>query len=58
MLPWQDVLGTRDRINLPGSMSEANWSYRIEQDVDALLSVEQTRQAAVKLAGLTQASGR
>lgn len=58
VLPWQDVLGTRDRINLPGSMSEANWSYRIEQDVDALLSVEQTRQAAVKLASLTQASSR
>jgi 4-alpha-glucanotransferase len=58
VLPWQDVLATRDRVNLPGTMTDANWSYRIEQDVDALMSVEQTRQAALRLARLTQESGR
>jgi 4-alpha-glucanotransferase len=58
VLPWQDVLGTRERVNLPGSVGEANWAYRIAQDVDALLAVEQTRAAAARMAALTQASGR
>ena len=58
VLPWQDVLGQRDRINLPGSMSESNWAYRMSQDADALLSAEQTRQAAARLSALTQAAGR
>jgi 4-alpha-glucanotransferase len=58
VLPWQDVLGTRDRINLPGSMSDANWSYRISQSVEELLTTEQTRAAAEQLAHLTQAARR
>ena len=36
VLPWQDVLGTRERINLPGTMSDSNWAYRITQDVEEL----------------------
>ena len=58
VLPWQDVLGTKDRINLPGSMSDANWSYRVEQHSDELLSHPQTKQAAQLLARLTERSGR
>jgi 4-alpha-glucanotransferase len=58
VLPWQDVLGTRDRINLPGSMSDANWAYRIAQNVDALLTDEQTRTAAERLAWLTASARR
>jgi 4-alpha-glucanotransferase len=58
VLPWQDVLGTRDRINLPGSMSDSNWAYRIAQDVDALLSEPETRGAAERLARLSVASRR
>ena len=58
VLPWQDILGTRERINLPGSMSDANWAYRIAQDVDALLSDEQTRTAAERLAWLTASARR
>lgn len=57
VLPWQDVLGTRDRVNLPGSMSDANWSYRITQNVEDLLSLEETRTAAERL-GLLTASAR
>jgi 4-alpha-glucanotransferase len=58
VLPWQDILGTRDRINLPGSMSDANWAYRIAQDVDALLTDEQTRTAAERLSWLTASARR
>ncbi|HZA51539.1 MAG TPA: 4-alpha-glucanotransferase, partial [Myxococcaceae bacterium] len=37
VLPWQDVLGTRDRINLPGTMGDGNWAYRINHHVGELL---------------------
>ena len=58
VLPWQDVLGTMDRVNLPGSMSEANWAYRIAQPVEALLEHGQTKGAAEHLGKLTRAGGR
>jgi 4-alpha-glucanotransferase len=57
VLPWQDVLGTRDRVNLPGSMSDANWAYRIAQEVEELLTTPETRSAAERL-GLLTASAR
>ncbi len=57
VLPWQDVLGTRDRINLPGTMSDTNWAYRIAQDVEDLLTTPETRSAAERL-GLLTASAR
>ena len=53
VIPWQDILGTRDRINLPGSMSDANWSYRMAQPVEELLSREETRKGAELIARLT-----
>lgn len=28
MFSWQDVIGTTDRINTPGTVSEENWIYR------------------------------
>ncbi|XXF77187.1 4-alpha-glucanotransferase [Myxococcaceae bacterium GXIMD 01537] len=58
VLPWQDVLGTRERVNLPGTVSDANWTYRITQDTSALLSDEQTRTAAERLAWLTASARR
>ena len=57
VLPWQDVLGTRDRINLPGTMGDANWAYRIAQHVEDLLTTPETRSAAERL-GLLTASAR
>lgn len=58
VLPWQDVLGTRDRVNLPGTTGEGNWSYRIAERVEELLEVPRTRAAARWLARLTDGSGR
>src|SRR5262249_61665176 len=58
IIPWQDALGSRDRVNLPGSMSSDNWAYRIEQSVDELLVREESRQAAELLARLSEAAGR
>jgi 4-alpha-glucanotransferase len=58
VLPWQDILGTRERINLPGTMSDSNWAYRITQDVERLLEEEETRTAAERLAWLTASARR
>ena len=42
VIPWQDVLGQRDRINLPGTVQDANWSYRIAHPVEELLAQPDT----------------
>ncbi|MBR4682123.1 MAG: 4-alpha-glucanotransferase [Elusimicrobiaceae bacterium] len=30
MFSWQDVIGTTDRVNTPGTVSDDNWTYRSE----------------------------
>jgi len=58
VLPWQDVMGIEDRVNLPGSTGEGNWSWRIAQDADHLLDDPETARAAAQLAALTQDTHR
>lgn len=58
IVPWQDALGTSERINLPGSMSDANWAYRMEQDTSELLRNAETRKAASLMARLTEQGRR
>src|SRR5579871_4223074 len=58
VLPWPDVLGTPDRINVPGSMTDANWSYRMATPVEELLTDPATKAAAEQLARLTDAASR
>ncbi|HVE86647.1 MAG TPA: 4-alpha-glucanotransferase [Myxococcales bacterium] len=58
VLPYQDVLGTADRINLPGSMDASNWSYRLDTPSEELTTAENTRHAARMLAALTEAGKR
>jgi 4-alpha-glucanotransferase len=38
LVPFQDALGTRERVNTPGTVNDANWSYRMPVAVDALVS--------------------
>ena len=35
-LPIQDIFGWRDRINIPGTVSESNWTWRLPWPVDVL----------------------
>jgi 4-alpha-glucanotransferase len=58
VIPWQDVLGTRDRVNLPGSIGDSNWSYRVDQTSEELLSHEETRRGAELIARLTEQGRR
>ncbi|MDR0645499.1 MAG: 4-alpha-glucanotransferase, partial [Elusimicrobiota bacterium] len=32
VLPLQDVIGTSDRINIPGTVNESNWTYRVPSE--------------------------
>jgi len=58
VLPWQDVLGGTERINLPGSVGVANWTYRISAPVEELEGRDEVREAASRLRTLTHDAGR
>jgi len=57
VLPWQDVFGESERVNLPGTVSDANWTYRMKPEAETLTSREDTARAAAWLKRLT-AEGR
>jgi isoamylase len=52
---FQDVMGTRERINMPGKVDAANWRYRIPRTIDELTADEENTQ---RLARLAVESGR
>ena len=58
VVPWQDVLGTTERINLPGTVQEANWSYRMPHPVEELLAHPDTEAAAATLRRLSERGRR
>lgn len=53
VLPWQDVFGEVERVNLPGTVSDANWTYRMKPEAEVLSSREDTARAALWLKRLT-----
>jgi 4-alpha-glucanotransferase len=55
LLPLQDALGLRERVNVPGTVSDENWTYRMSMDVAALAADLRT---AERLRGLAARSGR
>ncbi|HEY8208951.1 MAG TPA: 4-alpha-glucanotransferase [Myxococcaceae bacterium] len=57
VLPYQDVMGTADRINLPGSMTADNWSYRLDVPSEQLTTADHTAHAA-KVLGMLTAAGK
>jgi 4-alpha-glucanotransferase len=38
LLPFQDAVGARERVNVPGTVNDQNWTYRVPVDVAALLA--------------------
>jgi len=55
LLPFQDAVGTRERVNVPGTVSDSNWSYRMPMELSDLLADLGT---AERLRGLAARSGR
>jgi hypothetical protein len=50
LLPFQDLFGTRERVNVPGTVNDRNWTYRMPMDVDALRADRVTTARLAKLA--------
>jgi 4-alpha-glucanotransferase len=55
LLPFQDLLGMRERVNVPGTVNEENWTYRVPQDLAALSADGAT---AARLRALAERTGR
>lgn len=49
--PIQDVFGWRDRINIPATVGDHNWTWRLPWPVDAWEHLTETRERAAFLAG-------
>jgi 4-alpha-glucanotransferase len=56
LLPFQDALGTRERVNVPGTVDDAsNWCYRMPMELAALAGDLATTE---RLRGLASRSSR
>ena len=58
MAPVQDLFGWEERINLPGSIDDGNWTYRLPQTIERLAADPAIRRRAVKLREMAQRTGR
>ena len=50
LLPFQDALGARERVNVPGTVTDANWTYRMPMDLTTLWADVRTRERLAALA--------
>jgi len=55
LLPFQDAFGMRERVNVPGTVNEENWTYRMPRDLAALHADAPARD---RLRALAISSGR
>ncbi len=55
IVPFQDLFGHREQLNVPGTVGDSNWSYRLPMDIDTL---EADTAASERLARLARDSGR
>jgi 4-alpha-glucanotransferase len=58
IIPFQDVFGWRDRINLPGVVSDENWTWRLPWPVEDLPSQPEVTERAAFLRRLAADTGR
>lgn len=58
LVPIQDVFGWRDRINLPATISDGNWSYVLPWPSDTAHAQPDAVECANRLAGWSYQTGR
>ncbi len=56
VIPIQDVFGWRDRINVPGTVRDENWTWRMRWPADLLLDDPEPRERAAALCALVHSS--
>ena len=50
LLPFQDLMGTREQVNVPGTVNDRNWTYRAPMTVAGLLADRATTERLRRLA--------
>ena len=58
IVPVQDAFGWRDRVNLPGVVTEENWTWRLPWLADELATQPEAQERATFLAELSRSTGR
>ncbi len=58
LLLIQDVLGARDRINVPGTVNARNWTYRLPKPIEQMDRDRAVRSALARLRAAVDATGR
>jgi 4-alpha-glucanotransferase len=58
LFPIQDVFGWRDRINVPATVNESNWTFRLPWSVDRLDDVPEARERQACLRAWSEKHGR
>ena len=51
LLPVQDVFGWRDRINVPATITDANWTFRLPWPADTLDQIPEAMERTATLRG-------
>jgi 4-alpha-glucanotransferase len=54
LVPFQDLIGSREQINVPGSVNDRNWTYRMPMRVESLCSDQATTQRLLRLSTETR----
>jgi 4-alpha-glucanotransferase len=58
ILPVQDVFGWRDRINVPATVNEENWKYRLPWPIDRMDEVPEAQACRARLRAWSARYGR
>ena len=58
IFPFQDFFGARERINVPGTVRNRNWTYRMPRPVEELLETPQEARRSAALHALARRSLR
>jgi 4-alpha-glucanotransferase len=58
ILPMQDLFGWRDRVNVPATVSDDNWTWRLPWPVDELATRAEVHARSAQLRRWIQASDR
>jgi 4-alpha-glucanotransferase len=56
--PIQDLFGWNARINLPGTINDANWSWRLPFDVEESMEDPHVRERAATIRAICEKTGR
>lgn len=58
IVPLQDLFGWHQRINMPGSVADRNWSYRLPMPIERLTRSRAIRVRTARLRDIAHRSGR